>query len=174
MFYRAQHVLHCSCGRERILANGPCAICYTLRRQDTAYFGDLREAVLERDGYCCRICDAPGRGNWEIVVPHRVLRRLVLNLMSSLCPGCHARVHRTRRCSRLCRHFCRSCGESSIPKVMTGAARLHHEEACGQGVSSFGEEKEANGQSGQSLAVSAIHVGMSLLYPKELIPSLDE
>ena len=91
-----QRVLHCPCGREKILANGLCAICYTLKRQDAAYFGGLREAVLERDGYRCRVCDAPGGGRWEIVVHHRVCQRSVLNLMISLCPGCHARVHRTK------------------------------------------------------------------------------
>ncbi len=31
-----------------------------------------------------------------MVVHHRVCGRSVLNLMISLCPGCHAKVHRTR------------------------------------------------------------------------------
>lgn len=55
MAKRAQGVLHCPCGREKILANGLCAICYTLKRHDTEYFGGLRETVLERDGYRCRM-----------------------------------------------------------------------------------------------------------------------
>jgi hypothetical protein len=53
-----QRAMYCRCGRERILAHGMCATCYTLRRQDEEYFGGLREAVLERDGYRCRVGDA--------------------------------------------------------------------------------------------------------------------
>ena len=33
----------------KILALGICATCYTLKRKDEAYFGGLREAVLERE-----------------------------------------------------------------------------------------------------------------------------
>jgi hypothetical protein len=91
-----QGVLHCRCGRDQILAMGMCATCYTLRRQDDEYFGGLREAVLERDQYRCRVCDAPGRSKRSIIVHHRVPGRSVLHLMISLCPGCHAKVHRTR------------------------------------------------------------------------------
>ena len=95
MAKRVQGAMHCPCGREKILANGVCASCYSLKRQDAEYFGGLRETVLERDGYRCRVCDASGRGKWEIVVHHRVPGRSVLHLMISLCPGCHAKVHRT-------------------------------------------------------------------------------
>lgn len=49
----------CPCGREKILAPGLCATCYTLKRQDEEYFGGHREEVLARDGYRCRI---PGCG----------------------------------------------------------------------------------------------------------------
>ncbi len=73
-----------------------CSTCYTLKRQDTEYFGGLREVVLERDGYRCRVCDASGRGKREIIVHHRVPGKSVLNLMISLCPGCHAMIHRTK------------------------------------------------------------------------------
>jgi len=86
-------------GQARLLycgTRGLCAVCYTLRRQDEAYFGGLREAVLARDGYACRICGASGRGKRSITVHHRVPGRSVLALMISLCPGCHAKVHRTR------------------------------------------------------------------------------
>ena len=96
MAKRIQGLLHCPCGREKILAIGLCAICYSLRRQDAEYFGGLREAVLERDGYRCRVCDAPGGGKREMVVHHRVPGRSVLNLMISLCPACHAKIHRTK------------------------------------------------------------------------------
>lgn len=91
-----QRVMHCRCGRERVLANGLCATCYTLRRQDEEYFGGIREVVLERDGHCCRVCGASGRDKRSITVHHRKPGRSVLNLMISLCPGCHAKVHRTK------------------------------------------------------------------------------
>lgn len=90
-----QRAMHCRCGRARVLANGMCATCYTLRRQDEANFGGLREAVLERDGYSCRVCGAPGRGKRSIIVHHRVPGRSVLKWMISLCPACHARIHKT-------------------------------------------------------------------------------
>ena len=50
-----QRAMYCRCGNEKILAHGLCSTCYTLKRQDEEYFGGLREAVLHRDGYCCRV-----------------------------------------------------------------------------------------------------------------------
>ena len=88
--------MHCRCGRETILAHGMCRTCYTLRRQDEENFGGLREAVLGRDGDRCRVCDALGTGKQSIIVHHRVPGRSELRLMISLCPACHARVHRTK------------------------------------------------------------------------------
>ena len=88
--------MHCPCGREKMLANGLCSTCYTLKRQDAEHFGGLREVVLERDGYRCRVCDASGRGKREIIVHHRVPGKSVLNLMIALCPACHAKIHRTK------------------------------------------------------------------------------
>ena len=72
------------------------ATCYTLRCQDEEYFGGLRETVLERDGYRCRLCDRPGTGKHSIAVHHRVPGQSKLQLMISLCPDCHARVHRIK------------------------------------------------------------------------------
>ena len=92
----AQRVLHCRCGREKVLARGLCATCYSLWRQDAEHFGGLREAVLERDGYRCRVCNASGRDKRAIAVHHRVPGKSVLSLMLALFPGCHAKVHRTR------------------------------------------------------------------------------
>ena len=66
------------------------------KRQDDEYFGGLREAVLERDGHRCRVCNASGRDKRSIIVHHRVPGKSVLSLMISLCPGCHAKVHRTK------------------------------------------------------------------------------
>ncbi len=91
-----QQVMHCPCGNAKVLALSLCATCYTLKRQDGEYFGGLRETVLARDGYRCRVCDASGRDKRSITVHHRVPGRSVLNLMLSLCPACHARVHRTK------------------------------------------------------------------------------
>jgi len=73
----------------------------TLKRQDEEYFGGLREAVLERDGYHCRGCGAPGREKRSIIVHHRVPGVSTLELMISLCPGCHAKVERTNGCFRI-------------------------------------------------------------------------
>jgi hypothetical protein len=53
------------------------------------------EAVLERDGYRCRVCNASGRDDPSIIVHRRVPGQSVLRLMTSLRPGCHAKVHRT-------------------------------------------------------------------------------
>ncbi len=90
-----QRVLHCRCGRGKVLALGMCATCYTLKRQDEEYFGGLREQVLRRDGYCCRVCGASGRGKRSIVVHHRIPGVSKLPLMISLCPACHAVISRT-------------------------------------------------------------------------------
>lgn len=92
----AQRVLHCPCGRLRVVALGLCAICYSLKQQDGRHFSGLREHVLERDGYRCRVCDASGRDKRSIVVHHRVPGRSTLALMISLCPACHAKVHKTK------------------------------------------------------------------------------
>jgi len=91
-----QRALCCPCGRPEILALGLCSTCYTLKRQDEEYFGGLRDQVLERDEYCCRICGAAGRDKRSITVHHRVPGKSILKLMISLCPGCHAKVHRTK------------------------------------------------------------------------------
>lgn len=96
-----QHVMHCRCGKAKVLAQGMCSVCYTLKRQDEEHFGGLREKVLERDGHRCRVCDASGRDKRSIIVHHRVPGRSILALMISLCPACHAKIHRTRVVVRL-------------------------------------------------------------------------
>ena len=90
-----QRPLCCPCGRAEILALGLCPTCYTLKRQDEEYFGGLREQVLERDEYRCRVCGACGRDKRSIIVHHRMPGVSKLDLMIALCPGCHAKVHRT-------------------------------------------------------------------------------
>jgi hypothetical protein len=86
-----QTAICCPCGNEKILALGLCATCYTLKRQGAEYFGGLREQVLERDEYACRVCGDPGPG-----VHHREPAKSLLHLMIALCTGCHAKVHRTK------------------------------------------------------------------------------
>jgi hypothetical protein len=88
--------MHCRCGNEKILARGLCATCYTLKRQDDEYFAGLREKVLERDDHRCRGCGKPGRNKRSITVHHRVPGVSKIELMISLCPGCHAKVERTK------------------------------------------------------------------------------
>jgi hypothetical protein len=61
-----QRTVHCVCGNVEVLAPGLCATCYTLKRQDEEFFGGLRGAVLERDGYRCRVYDASGRDKRSI------------------------------------------------------------------------------------------------------------
>ncbi len=56
----------------------------------------LWRAARGGSGYRCRVCDAPGGRKWEMIVHHRVPGKSVLALMISLCPGCHARIHRTK------------------------------------------------------------------------------
>lgn len=89
-------MLHCRCGRDRVQRNGMCAICSALHWQDEREFGGLRERVLERDGYRCRVCDAPGRNKRSIHVHHRKPGKSVLSLMIAVCPACHNKIHRTK------------------------------------------------------------------------------
>jgi len=77
-----QRVMHCPCGNATVLTLGLCSTCYTLKRQDKEYFGGLPEAVLERDDYRCRVCDASGRDRRSIIVHHRVLGKSVMSLMT--------------------------------------------------------------------------------------------
>jgi len=56
----------------------------------------LERDTIARDGYRCRGCGASGRGKRKITVHHRVPGVSRLELMISLCPGCHAKVERTK------------------------------------------------------------------------------
>ena len=41
-----QKLLHCRCGQDKMIAQGMCSTCYTLRRQDEAYFGGFASRCL--------------------------------------------------------------------------------------------------------------------------------
>jgi hypothetical protein len=79
-----ERAMLCRCGNAKILALGLCSTCYTLKRQDEEYFGGLRG------------CGAPGRTKRSITVHHRIPGVSKLEWMISLCPGCHAKVERTK------------------------------------------------------------------------------
>ena len=106
-----------------------CATCYTLHRQDEAHFGGLREVVLDRDGHCCRVCGASGRDKRSIIVHHRVPGRSILRLMISLCPACHARIHKTRMVL------------SEMPKLLLELWREQHPRAHEQTMLDFQVQK---------------------------------
>ena len=92
-----QRVMHCPCGQPKVLARGLCAVCYTLKRQDEAYFGGHREKVLKRDDYRCRVpgCTTIKRGKRSVAVHHREPGNSDPAKMVTLCLPCHAKVSRT-------------------------------------------------------------------------------
>ena len=95
----AQTAMHCPCGNAKIIAHGLCWTCYSLKRQDQAHFGGLREKVLERDGYRCRVCaELPEVDRLCVGQPpsvhHRVPGFSKLHLMITLCAAHHAQVER--------------------------------------------------------------------------------
>lgn len=89
-----QGSLNCCCGRSPVVAKGLCASCYTMKRQDRLYYGGLREKVLERDGYQCRVCGKPGLHGKRLTVHHRRPGFSRLPLLITLCRGCHSKVHK--------------------------------------------------------------------------------
>ena len=87
----------CACGRRPLELKGPgfCRACYSRRYHSLRFFGGLREAVLRRDRFRCRVC---GSGA-PLLVHHRNglnERRLLI----TLCISCHVRLHRYRGLSR--------------------------------------------------------------------------
>ena len=84
-----QRIICCPCGSTELHARGLCLRCYDQRRRSLQRFGGLREIVLARDGYRCTACGTP-----TFVVHHR--RPFgTSRIYVTLCPSCHARVHRT-------------------------------------------------------------------------------
>lgn len=125
-----QRSLCCPCGRTEIIALGLCATCYNLKRQDEEYFGGLREQVLERDEYCCRVCGASGRDKRSIIVHHREPGKSTLKLLISLCPGCHAKVHHIQAVL------------SEMPPLLLELWREQHPQGHEQTVLNFTEQRE--------------------------------
>lgn len=41
-----RRAFYCQCGRDKIIANGYCATCYTLRRQDERHFRGFGSGLL--------------------------------------------------------------------------------------------------------------------------------
>jgi 5-methylcytosine-specific restriction endonuclease McrA len=87
-----QCALFCpSCGRPPAVA-GFSFSCYWQHRRSLRYFAGLREAVLLRDGCRCQAC---GVAN-QRAVHHRRPGLHALPWLVTLCPACHAVVHRLR------------------------------------------------------------------------------
>jgi len=91
-----QSSLSCPCGRTPVVAKGLCPSCYTMKRQDEEYFGGLREKVLERDGYKCRVCSKPGVYGKKLTVHHRKPGVSIMRLLITLCRGCHSKAHKQK------------------------------------------------------------------------------
>ncbi len=94
---RRQSVLWCrSCGAEGKLIAGYCSRCYARRHWDRRHFSGLRAQVLDRDNHTCQLCTRPAQGKRSIIVHHRRPGVSKIASLISLCPGCHARLHKTR------------------------------------------------------------------------------
>jgi hypothetical protein len=87
----------CGCGPRPVELRGLgcCRVCYYRRNHSLRFFGGLREAVLKRDRFSCRVC---GRGA-PVLVHHRDGHN-EKHLLITLCISCHVRLHRYRGFSR--------------------------------------------------------------------------
>lgn len=61
-----------------------------MKRHDEEYFGGLREKVLQRDEYACRVCHSTER----VLVHHRKKGISTMKTMISLCLKHHLMVHK--------------------------------------------------------------------------------
>jgi hypothetical protein len=87
-----QRRLWCPCGSADVRSGGLCPRCQRAAWHSRRYFAGHREAVLTRDGFCCRGCGALN----QRVVHHRRPGRHATAWLITLCPACHARIHRLR------------------------------------------------------------------------------
>ena len=81
----------CPCGAGPAQKAGLCRRCYFRQWHSLARFDGLREHVLARDRKRCRVCGSEMRP----IVHHRRREATDLTLIT-LCPACHARIHRLR------------------------------------------------------------------------------
>jgi hypothetical protein len=86
--------LLCACGRRPVELKvlGCCRLCYQRHYHSLRWFGGLRELILKRDRFRCRVCGVGRR----LVVHHRDERN-AKPLLLTLCIRCHVRLHRSRR-----------------------------------------------------------------------------
>jgi hypothetical protein len=87
----------CACGRRPLKLKGPrcCRACYHRRYHSLRFFGGLREAVLRRDRFRCRVC-----GSGAALLVHHRNGHNARRLLITLCISCHVRLHRYRGFSR--------------------------------------------------------------------------
>ena len=93
-------------------ALGCCRLCYQRHHHSLRWFGGLRELILKRDRFRCRVCGVGRR----LVVHHRAERNAKA-LLITLCIRCHVRLHRSRRL------------RCWVPEVLLGLWRELHPEA---------------------------------------------
>jgi hypothetical protein len=101
----------CACGSRPVELKGPdcCRACYYRRYHSLRFFGGLRETVLKRDRFRCRVC-----GSGAALLVHHRDGHNEKRLLITLCISCHVRLHRYRGLSRW------------IPKVMLELWREIH------------------------------------------------
>lgn len=90
-----QRRLFCTCGGPLPGRAARCRACSRRLLNSGRRFGGNRDAVVERDGGCCRGCGVRGAGK-SLHVHHRQPGRHDPSLLVTLCAACHARVHRLR------------------------------------------------------------------------------
>lgn len=96
-----QRGLWCGCGRSLRDRGRFCTACYARRSRNRLYFGGLRDVVSERDGNCCRVCSRPGVLSGSLPVHHRRPGESRARHLITLCPSCHAIVHKLQILRRL-------------------------------------------------------------------------
>lgn len=89
-----QPALWCSCGRPMRPRGVCCPACSARRSRNRVYFGGLRDQVAERDGNCCRGCFRTGALGRALPVHHRSPGVSRHRMLITLCPACHATVHK--------------------------------------------------------------------------------
>lgn len=90
----SQRGLWCGCGRSLRKRGRLCGACYSRRSRNRVHFGGLREVVSERDGNSCRACGHIGVRSRSLPVHHRRPGKSSARQLITLCPSCHATVHK--------------------------------------------------------------------------------